>query len=152
MHDAAQPYTTEHVVEYAYKRSLGPVLSRFFTALRAGQILGSRTAEGRVLVPPMEHDPETGDGLGPDDMLEVGPGGRVATWAWVNHPRENHPLDRPFAFALVELDGATTGFLHAVDAGGEEHMHSGMRVMPRWRPERTGEIHDLVCFEPEDTP
>jgi uncharacterized OB-fold protein len=85
-------------------------------------------------------------------MLEVGPGGRVATWAWVNHPRENHPLDRPFAFALVELDGATTGFLHAVDAGGEEHMHSGMRVMPRWRPERTGEIHDLVCFEPEDTP
>ena len=53
---------------------------------------------------------------------------------------------------VVELDGATTGFLHAVDAGGEEHMHSGMRVMPRWRPERTGEIHDLVCFEPEDTP
>ena len=150
MPDAAQPYTTAHVVEYAYKRSLGPVLSRFFTALRDGQILGSRTAEGRVLVPPMEHDPETGDGLGTDDMVEVGPGGRVATWAWVNSPRENHPLDRPFAFALVELDGATTGFLHVIDAGGEERMRTGMRVTARWRAERKGEIHDIACFEPED--
>ena len=83
MRDAAQPYTTDHVVEYAYKRSLGPVLSRFFTALRDGQILGSRTAEGRVLVPPMEHDPDTGDGLDADDMVAVGPGGRVTAWTWI---------------------------------------------------------------------
>lgn len=151
MRDAAQPYTTDHIVEYAYKRSLGPVLSRFFTALRDGQILGTRAAEGRVLVPPVEHDPETGDGLGPDDMVAVGPGGRVATWAWVSQPRERHPFDRPFAFALVELDGATTGFLHAVDAGEEERMRTGMRVKARWRAERTGEIHDIECFEPEDT-
>jgi len=150
MPDAARLYTTDHVVEYAYKRSLGPVLSRFFTALRDGQILGSRTAEGRVLVPPMEHDPATGDSLGPDDMVEVGPGGQVATWAWVSQPREKHPLDRPFAFALVELDGATTGFLHAVDAGEETRMRTGMRVKARWRTEREGEIHDIECFEPED--
>ena len=61
-----------------------------------------------------------------------------------------HPLDHPFAFALIELDGATTGFLHAVDAGSEARMHTGMRVTARWRAERTGGIHDLECFEPED--
>lgn len=149
MSDAARPYTTDHVVEYAYKRSLGPVLSRFFTALRDGEILGSRVSEGRVLVPPMEHDPDTGDGLDADDMVAVGPGGRVTAWTWIAAPREKHPLDRPFAFALIELDGATTGFLHAIDAGREDRMHTGMRVTARWRSERTGEIHDLECFEPE---
>lgn len=143
-------YTTKHVVEYSYKRSLGPVLSRFFTALRDGQFLGSRTAGGQVLMPPMEYDPNTGEGLGPDDMVEVGPAGRVSTWAWVSQPRAKHPLDRPFAFALVELDGATTGFLHAVDAGNEARMRTGMRVTARWRTERQGEIHDIECFEPED--
>ena len=149
MSDAARPYTTDHVVEYAYKRSLGPVLSRFFTALRDGEILGSRVSEGRVLVPPMEHDPDTGDGLDADDMVAVGPGGRATAWTWIAPPREKHPLDRPFAFALIELDGATTGFLHAIDAGREDRMHTGMRVTARWRSERTGEIHDLECFEPE---
>ena len=150
MSDAARPYTTDHVVEYAYKRSLGPVLSRFFTALRDGQILGSRAPEGRVLGPPMEHDPDTGDGLDVAGLVSVGPGGRVATWTWISAPREKHPLDHPFAFALIELDGATTGFLHAVDAGSEARMHTGMRVTARWRAERTGGIHDLECFEPED--
>jgi hypothetical protein len=29
-------------------------------------------------------------------------------------------------------------------------MRTGMRVRPRWRDERVGDIHDLVCFEPED--
>jgi len=151
MSDAPHSYVTEHVVAYDYRRSVGPVLGRFFTALRDDkQILGTRAPGGRVLVPPVEADPESGEGLGTDDLVEVGPGGRVATWAWVNEPREQHPLRRPFGWALIQLDGATSGFLHAVDAGEESRMHSGMRVRPRWRSERVGEIQDIECFEPED--
>ena len=59
-------------------------------------------------------------------------------------------VSRPFAWALIRLDGATSGFLHAVDAGEESSMQTGMRVRPRWRAERRGEIHDIECFEPED--
>lgn len=136
-----------HVVEYPYRRSVGPVLGRFFGALRERRIEGVRTAGGRVLVPPSECDPETGDPVG--DFVEVGPGGVVTTWAWVSEPSGKHPLERPFAFALVRLDGADTAMLHAVDAGSPERMRSGLRVQPRWREETRGEIGDIVCFVPE---
>ena len=137
-----------HVLEYDYRRSVGPVLGRFFTELRDRRIVGSRTADGRVLVPPMEYDPDSGEATG--DIAPVGPGGVVTTWAWVTEPLRNHPLDRPFAFALIQLDGATSGLLHAVDAGAEANMSTGMRVTPRWAAETTGSILDIECFVPEE--
>ena len=136
-----------HVLEYDYLRSLGPVLGRFFTGLRDRKLVGSKTRDGRVLVPPMEYDPQTGEAL--DEIVDVGPGGVVTTWAWVHEPMRNHPLDRPFAFALIQLDGATSSLLHVVDAGDESKMSTGMRVTPRWAPEPKGSILDLACFEPE---
>jgi uncharacterized OB-fold protein len=126
---------------------VGPVLGRFFGALRERRTLGVRTAGGRVLVPPAECDPETGEPT--LDFVEVGPGGVVTTWAWVAEPTAKHPLERPFAFALVRLDGADTALLHAVDAGSPERMHTGLRVRPRWREETRGEIRDIACFVPE---
>jgi uncharacterized OB-fold protein len=123
------------------------VLGRFFTGLRQRTLLASRTADGRVLMPPAEYDPETGASV--EEMVEVGPAGAVTSWAWVSEPSAVHPVARPFAWALVKLDGADTALLHAVDAGDAASMRTGMRVRPRWRPERRGEIRDLECFEPE---
>jgi uncharacterized OB-fold protein len=136
-----------YVLEYVYRRSVGPVLGRFLAGLRDGQILGARTSTGRVLVPPAEYDPDTSEPVG--DLVEVGTAGIVTTWTWVETPRPRHPLPRPFAWALVKLDGADTGMLHAVDAGAREAMRTGMRVRVRWRAERVGEIGDIACFEPE---
>lgn len=141
-------FTAPHSIEYAYRRSVGPVLGRFFTDLRDRRITGIRTRGGRVLCPPAECDPDTGEAA--TEFVEVGPAGTVTSWAWVSAPRARHPLDRPFAFALVKLDGADTALLHAVDAGGEERMKTGLRVRPRWRAETRGEIGDLECFEPAE--
>lgn len=140
--------TAKHVLEYPYRRSVGPVLGRFFTELRDGKIVGVRTKAGRVLVPPQEYDPDTGAATS-DEFVPVGPGGVVTTWSWVTRPRAKQPLDRPFAWALVKLDGADTALLHAVDAGDIAVMRTGLRVVPRWRDERAGHISDIACFEPE---
>ena len=140
--------TAPHVLEYPYRRSVGPVLGRFFTELRDGKLVGVRTKAGRVLVPPQEYDPETGAATS-DEFVPVGPGGVVTTWSWVTRPRAKQPLDRPFAWALVKLDGADTALLHAVDAGDIAKMRTGLRVKPRWRAERAGHISDIACFEPE---
>jgi uncharacterized OB-fold protein len=132
-------------LEYTYTRSTGPVIGRFLGALRDATLEGVKTADGSVLVPPLEYDitgAETGE------AVKVGPSGVVTTWAWVNEPRKEHPLAKPFAWALVKLDGADTAMLHAVDAGDISAMKTGMRVVPRWRPERTGSIRDLECFVP----
>ncbi len=139
--------TASHTLQYTYRRSLGEVLGRFFTGLRERRILGVRREDGSVMVPPKEYDPATGASL--SELVEVGPGGVVRTWAWVREPRAKQPLPHPFAFALIQLDGADTAMLHAVDAGEEAAMRTGLRVRPRWRDETEGHIRDIVCFEPE---
>lgn len=141
-------FSAPHVVEYAYRRSVGPVLGRFFTELRERRIVGIRRDDGSVLVPPAEYDPDSGEAL--SEIVPVGPTGIVTSWAWVSKPSAKHPFDRPFAWALIRLDGADTALLHTVDSGGESAMSTGMRVRPRWRKETKGEIHDIECFEPED--
>jgi hypothetical protein len=136
----------ESTITFPYKRSLGPVLGAFMTALTEKRILGVRNGQA-ILVPPMEWDPATGAELVPD-LVEVGPAGTVESWTWVPAPSEQHPLNRPFAFAFICLDGASTPLLHAVDAGGRAYMVNGMRVAPRWRGQRVGHITDIFCFVP----
>ena len=145
--DDGQVLTAPLVIEYPFSRSTGPVVGAFMTGLREGILVGITGSDGRVLVPPTEYDPQTGEDL--TELVEVGPRGTVLTWAWVREPRPKHPLDKPFAWALVQPDGADVGFLQAVDAGSPEAMATGMRVQPRWAEEREGSIHDLACWEPE---
>lgn len=133
-------------VEFDYTRSLGPVLSAFMTGLRDRTVLGGRAADGRVIVPPSEYDPVTHAPL--TDLVPVAPTGTVQTWSWVSEPVPDQPFDRPFAFALVLLDGADTPTLHAVDVAAPARMQSGMRVQVRWADETVGDIRDIACFEP----
>ncbi|WP_262704655.1 MULTISPECIES: Zn-ribbon domain-containing OB-fold protein [Streptomyces] len=136
------------VVEFPFTRSLGPVQSAFLTGLRTRTVLGVRTTDGRVLVPPVEYDPVTADEL--SDLVEVAPTGTVTTWAWNPSPRRGQPLSAPFAWVLVRLDGADTALLHALDAPGPDAVRTGMRVRIRWAAEREGAITDIACFEPYD--
>lgn len=138
-----------HVLEYPYTRSAGPVIGRFLAGLKERRIEGVRTTDGRVIVPPLEYDPLSADPLA--DFVEVGQSGIVTAWAWVPEPRQYHPLDHPFAWALIRLDGADSDLLHAVDAGDEARMRTGLRVRARWRQETVGEIKDIECFVPEET-
>jgi len=147
MSDTPDVLRGPHVLEYPYKRSLGPVLSRFFTGLRDRRFEGIRGRDGRVLVPPQEYDPETGEGL--DEWVPVGPGGEIVSWSWVSRPRTKQPFDRPFAYALIKLDGADTPLLHAVDAPDESALSAGARVVPRWADAPSGGIRDVVCFDLE---
>jgi uncharacterized protein len=137
-------------ITFDYTRSLGPVLGRFMTALRDRRILGARGADGRVHAPPFEYDPVTAHP--PQELIEVGPAGTVLSWSWQPDPLAGQPLDHPFGWALIRLDGAGTALLHAVDAGSAAAMRTGMRVRPRWAAERVGSIRDIACFEPGDAP
>jgi len=137
-------FVSPFVLEYSYKRSLGPVLSRFMTALRNKEILGAKTQSGAVIVPPAEYDPATGEAT--TELVPVGPGGTVESWCWVAEPTPEHPLDGPFAWALIKLDGADSAMVHAV-VGEESQMATGIRVSARWKIECVGNIHDIVCFE-----
>src|SRR6476661_4372475 len=133
-------------VAFDYTRSTGPVIGRFFTGLRDGSLVAARTSDGTVVIPPPEFDPVTHEPV--TDFVEVGSTGTVTSWTWVSEPVAGQPFDRPFAFALVRLDGADVPILHALDVSSAEEVSTGMRVRVRWADERVGSITDIACFEP----
>jgi uncharacterized OB-fold protein len=141
-------YTADHVLEYPYVRSVGPVIGAFLTGLRDGKVVGIKGTGGKVIVPPTEYDPETGEET--TDIVDVGPEGTVTSWSWVPHPRPKHPLQTPFAWVLVRFDGADTSFLHVLPAADVGAVSTGMRVRPEFVPEaeRVGYVNDIRHFVP----
>lgn len=130
---------------YTYTRSTGPVVGRFLTELRDRKIVGIKASDGRVIVPPMEYDPDTAEEL--SEFVEVGQEGAIVSWCWVNEPREAHPMDKPFAWAMVKLDGADIPMIHCVSASAEKDLATGARVRVVWADETVGYITDIRHFE-----
>ncbi|QUR69082.1 Zn-ribbon domain-containing OB-fold protein [Mycobacterium spongiae] len=140
------PLSAPLTFAFDYTRSVGPTLGSFFTGLRERSILGVRGSDGRVHVPPAEYDPVTYEAL--SEMVPVSDVGTVASWTWQPEPLEGQPLDRPFAWALIKLDGADTLFMHAVDVGaaGPSAIRTGTRVHVHWADEPVGAITDIAYF------
>jgi hypothetical protein len=146
MADETVLYSADHVLEYPYVRSVGPVVGAFLTGLRDGKVVGIKGSGGKVIVPPTEYDPDTGEETA--GIVDVGPEGTVTTWSWVAQPRPKHPSTEPFAWVLVQFDGADTAFLHILKADGPDAVHSGLRVRPEFAPEaeRVGHVNDIRHF------
>lgn len=139
-----QPYR----LEYVYKRGLGPVLSAFFNGLKQARLFGVRGGPGEIFCPPSEYHPESAQSL--TEMVELRGDGEVVQAFWISDPLPHHPLQRPFAFALIRLDQCSSNFLHIVDTDGDESLAcAGLRVRPSWADERVGSIRDLASFMPE---
>ena len=127
----------EGAIRIPFKYAAGRTGSRFLTALRDGKrILASRCeACARVAVPLRAFCPMcAGDDLA---EVEVGPGGTVVAWT--------ETADAG-SYALVQLDGADTAFLHrllvAPGACG-----IGQRVTVRFAASRRASILDIDGFE-----
>lgn len=144
-----RPLSAPLKLSFDYTRSVGPLLSQFFTALRMRRIVGVRGSDGRVHVPPAEYDPVTYAAL--TEVVPVSAVGTVQSWTWQSTPLEGQPLDRPFAWALIKLDGADTALLHAVDAP-EGSLKTGDRVLAHWIDEPVGAITDIAYFVPGEDP
>lgn len=136
----------DYELGFSYTRSTGPVVGRFLTALKNRRLVGNRGADGTVYAPPVEYDPVSAAPL--DDYVELADRGVIVSWVWVSVPQPRHPLDQPFAYALIRLDGADVPMLHLVAAPSESALSSGMRVVARWAEVTRGHITDIAWFEP----
>jgi uncharacterized OB-fold protein len=147
-----KPLSAPLRLSFDYTRSVGPTLGQFFTALRDRHIVGVRGSDGRVYVPPAEYDPVTYERL--TEIVPVASVGTVLSWTWQPEPLEGQPLDRPFAWALIKLDGADVPLLHAIDVGaaGPDSISTGARVHVHWADEPAGSITDIAYFSPGDEP
>ena len=139
------PLSAPLTLSFNYTRSVGPTLGAFFTALRSRRIVGIRGSDGRVHVPVVEYDPVTYEPL--TEIVPVASVGTVISWTWQAQPLAGQPLDRPFAWALIKLDGADTELLHVVDGA----VTTGDRVHAHWADQPVGAITDIAYFLPGDS-
>lgn len=138
--------TAPFLLEYQYKRTVGPVIGKFLTGLRDGKLLAAKTKRGPVVFPPLEYDPQTGEAI--EGFVELAGTGTIRTAVVVHKPLGHHPRQEPFAFALVDLDGADTAMLHLV-TGDLSKAKAGARVRAVFAEKRVGYITDISHFEVE---
>lgn len=141
-----KPLSQKFDLHFDYTRSTGPVIGKFLAGLSEQKILGVRTQDAKVIVPPVEFDPKTHKLL--KDWVRVSDYGEVISWCWVMQPRKKHPLQKPFAWALIKLAGSDTAMLHVVKAAKQAVMHSGLKVQAQWQAKPKGHISDIAYFEP----
>jgi hypothetical protein len=141
------PLRAFHQLAFTYRRSTGGATAAFLSGLARAELWGSVDNHERVTVPPVEWDPESGAPA--KRYVRVAETGIVTTWTWVPDPQPGDPLDRPYALALIQLDGVDTALLHAVDVTTETDMRTGMAVRADWREDRSGSILDLRAFVPD---
>ena len=130
-----------------FSRTTGPVIGTFLTGLREQVIVGTKATDGRVLVPPWSTTRPRAKRS--TNWSKSAPAGTVTTYAWVPEPMPKHPVQRPFAWALIKIDGAESAMLHAVDAVYASNMSIGMHVGRARAAKREGQIDDIECFVPE---
>jgi uncharacterized OB-fold protein len=141
------PLHQDVVMEFPYKHSTGETIGRFLAGLKEqGRIWGQRVRGQGVVVPPVGYS-ET-DGSAGGEWVAVEPRGTVTAVARVHQPITGlHPSETPFAFVLVQLDGADTALAHVV-LNDLKRLRVGSRVEAVWRPEaeRVGSIRDIASF------
>ena len=121
----------------------------FFTALKErGELVGTRCGPcHQVYVPARRFCERCFAEL--TDVVKVAPAGIVKSFSICHLDHENRLLKHPAAFALVQLDGATTVFLHRLlEVKDPSGVSIGSRVTMVIKPKvkRTGSILDIEGF------
>ncbi len=138
--------TQKGQIAVPYTWWVGETGSRFLLSIRDDRkLLGNRCSRcNTVFVPPRKNCGRCFVDI--DEWVEVGNEGVVIAHTIVRYPFEVHPVDAPFAYAMIKLDGADVGFLHIIK-DDLDALKNGVRVRARFREERTGHILDIDSFE-----
>ena len=143
-----KPIIKSRTRRWKYTRYAGRTGSRFLIELRDNKkIMGTKCpACGRVYVParslcyvcfkPM------------DQWVEVSHEGTLMSYTMVYQSEPSYPVKTPFAYGIIKLDGADTGFAHIIGEVAPKDLKIGMRVKAVFKDKRVGSILDISHFKP----
>ena len=122
----------------------------FFQALKErGELVGTRCASCQlVYVPARMFCERCFAEL--TEAVRVKTEGKLASFTFSAVDHDGRPLEPPIALALVQLDGATTLFLHRllkVTDPSSVRLGSRVKAILKPKPKRTGSILDIEGFE-----
>ncbi len=135
-------------IKVPYRWAAGETGTRYLQALRDEmRFLGTRCPQcGVVYHPPRRHCPDCGTEC---EWRELASRGVLVTYTVVRrHHSQLTPLDIPFAYGIIRLEGADTGFLHLLHEFAEGELRAGMEVEAVFATEREGSVRDVRYFRP----
>ncbi|MEW6529969.1 MAG: Zn-ribbon domain-containing OB-fold protein [Thermodesulfobacteriota bacterium] len=137
--------TLKGQINLPYTWWVGDVGSRFLIALRdEKKILGNRCPScNTVYVPPRRNCGRCFVDI--NEWLELSDEGVVSSYTIVRFSHELQPLEPPYAYAIIKLDGCDVGLVHVIKENLES-LKNGARVKAVFKEDRTGKILDIDSF------
>ena len=136
-------------IKVPYTWSAGEVGTSYLEALRdEKKFLGTRCPEcGIVYHIPRMHCPDCFAGC--ERYIELGSEGEIVTYTVARrHLPLLSPLEPPFGYGVIKLDGADTGFVHLLYEFEDGELKAGARVEAVFADEREGSMLDVKYFRP----
>ncbi len=131
-----------------YRYAAGDIASKFFIELRDNKrIMGTKCTQcNRVYIPPRSTCIRCFGKI--KEWVEVDCKGILASYTVVHFSLPVHPLQPPFAYGIIRLDGADTGLTHFLGEVKFCELKVGMRVKAVFGKNRKGNILDIKYFKP----
>ena len=136
-------------IKLPYTWHAGKVGSRFYQEIRDNcKIWGTRCEQcERVHLPPRETCPRCFCDM--PEWVDVGDIGTLLTYTVVRYAVPGiQPQKPPYAMGIIQLDGASTGFMHLLGEVDLDSIGVGMRVKAVFRDQREGNYLDIKYFKP----
>ncbi len=146
--------TAPHIVPgrlyVPYFNYYGALGSEFYRELRDNKkIMGVNCPKcKRVYVPPRSVCATCFSNL--SQLVEVSPRGTLLTYTVIHYTYSPsyQPADVPYAYCIIQLDGADTGLCHLLGEVDLDKITIGMRVEAVFKDKREGDILDIKYFRP----
>jgi len=143
-----EPVVLEGRIKVPYAWNAGETASFYLTHLRdRKKIVGKKCPKcSKVLVPPRKSCPFCF--VDTSEWVPLSGKGRVDTFTIVRRDTNIQPRKAPFAYAIINLEGADTGFVHILGDVDVEDIKTGMKVEAVFAEERSGLVTDIKYFRP----
>ncbi len=137
------------VVAYtSFTVSVGATGTKFLKTIRdEKKIMGIKCPScSKVYVPPRTHCPTCFDRM--SEWVDLSGKGTLTSYTVVRYEEPYLPRTVPFAYGVIQMDGADVGMAHILGEVDLDKIEVGMRLEPVFKEEREGSILDIDYFKP----
>ena len=143
-----EPIIAEVTAHSNFQVTVGATGTKFLKAIRDNKKIMGITCPAckKVYVPPRSHCPTCFDRM--SEWVDLSGKGSLTSYTVVRYPEPYMPKEPPFAYGIIQMDGADTGLAHLLGDVDLDKIKIGMRLEPVFKEEREGSILDIDYFKP----
>ncbi|MBE0480192.1 MAG: Zn-ribbon domain-containing OB-fold protein [Dehalococcoidia bacterium] len=143
-----EPVVVEVIAHSNFLVSAGATNTKFLNSLKDDKkILGLTCPKcKKVYVPPRLHCPTCFVRM--SEWVDLSGKGTLSSYTVVRYKEPYMPKEPPFAYGIIQLDGASTGMPHFLGGVDLDKIKIGMRLEPVFKEQREGSILDIDYFKP----